>query len=124
MSSHAYSTREELGEVRAAAEDVLAFTAGLDEAGLAMLPDTDRRTFRALKNALIEIGEAVARLPPDLRARHPEVDWRGWAGLHDLASLRHFGAHLPRLHLAVTDELPVLIAAVATELTLIEAGRA
>ncbi|CAA9260438.1 MAG: hypothetical protein AVDCRST_MAG08-2651 [uncultured Acetobacteraceae bacterium] len=108
--------RGQLEEVRAAAEDVLAFTAEFDEADFVALPDRDRRTFRALKNALTEIGELVDGLPPDLLARHPGVDWRGWAGLRDVASRRHFGPELPRLQPTVVDELPLLIAAVAAEL--------
>jgi uncharacterized protein with HEPN domain len=106
-----------LEEVRAAAEDVLAFTAGLDEAGLLALPDADRRTFRALKNALVEIGERVDGLPPDLHARHPGVDWRGWASLCAMVSNRYFGPELNRLHPVIADELPALLAAVETELT-------
>ena len=107
---------ERLEEVRTAAEDVLAFAAGLDEAGFSALPETDRRTFRALKSALSEIAEAVGDLPPDLFARHPDVDWRGWAGLRDMVSHRHFGPELPLLRSTVVDELPVLVAAVASEL--------
>ena len=110
------STRADLESIRAVAGDALAFTAGLDEGGVAALPQADRRTFRALKNALAEIGELVNRLPPDLRARYPEVDWRGWAGLRDVDSFGRFGPELPRLHPAMSEELPVLVAAVTAEL--------
>lgn len=110
------ATRGRLEGVRVAAEDVLAFTAELDEAGFAALPAADRRTFRALKDALIEIGEVVHELPSDLVARHPSVDWRGWAGLPDVVSHHRFGAELPRLQLAVIDELPALLTAVTAEL--------
>lgn len=115
--------RGKLEEIRAAAEDLAAFSAGLDEVGFAALPGTDRRTFRALKNALIEIGEAVNGLPPDLLSRHPDVDWRGWAGLREVASLRRFGPDLPRLRPAMVDDLPVLIAAVLAELSRTGPGR-
>lgn len=124
IPAYAVAARGDLEEIGVAAADVLAFTAGLDDAGLAMLPDTDRRTFRALKNALVEIGESVNRLPSELRGRHSEVDWRGWAGLRDVASLRHFGPDLPRLHPVIVDELPALIAAVAAELAQTDAERA
>ena len=110
------ASRGQLEEVRIAAEDILAFTAHLDEAGFEKLPQEDRRTFRALKDALIEIGELVNELPPDLLARHPDVDWRGWASLRDVVSHRHFGPELPRLQPVVADELPALVAAVAAEI--------
>lgn len=118
------SVRGQLEEVRAAAEDVLAFTAELDEAAFLALPDADRRTFRALKNALLEICEMVEGLPPDLLARHPHVDWRGWAGLRGLVSHRYFGPELHRLQPVVVDEVPALLAAVVAELARLGQGRA
>lgn len=110
-------TRERLEDVRAAAEDAIAFVGGLDEGAFAALPETDRRPYRALKNALAEIGEAVKLLPPDLLARHRGVDWRGWAGLRDVVAHQYFGLELPRLRPAIVDELPVLLDAVRAELT-------
>ncbi|MBO1081671.1 DUF86 domain-containing protein [Roseomonas haemaphysalidis] len=108
--------QERLKDIRAAAEDALAFAGGLDEAGFAALAQTDRRTYRALKNALSEIGEAVKLLPPDLLARHPGIDWRGWAGLRDMVSHQYFSLELPRLRPAVVDEMPALLAVVRAEL--------
>lgn len=109
--------RERLEDIRAAAEDAVAFTSGLDEAAFASLPKTDRRTYRALKNALAEIGEAVKLLPPELLSRHPKVDWRGWAGLRDVVSHQYFGLELPRLQPAVVVELPILLEAIKLELS-------
>ena len=109
-------TRERLEDIRAAGEDALAFVGGLSAAAFAALPEADRRTYRALKNALAEIGEAVKLLPPDLFARHPGVDWRGWARLLDVVSHQYFGLELPRLRPAVTEELPALLTAVVAEL--------
>jgi uncharacterized protein with HEPN domain len=108
--------RERLEDIRAAAQDALAFAGGLDEAAFSALPVADRRTYRALKNALSEIGEAVKLLSPDLLARHPDVDWRGWAGLRDVVSHQYFGLELPRLRPTVVDELPILLLAVTREL--------
>ena len=54
------STAERLEDIRSAAADAVAFCAGLDEAAFVALPTSDRRTFRALKNVLAEIGEAPA----------------------------------------------------------------
>lgn len=116
--------RELLEGIRTAAEDVLAFAASLDEAGLHELPQTDRRTYRALRDALAEIGESVCGLPPHVLARHPRVDWRGWASLRDVVSHRHFQADLHRLRPAMADELPALLAAMEAELARIGKGSA
>ena len=98
----------------------MAFAGGLDEAAFSALPVADRRTYRALKNALSEIGEAVKLLPPDLLARHPSVDWRGWAGLRDVVSNQYFSLELPRLRPTVVDELPILLLAVTRELAQVD----
>ena len=107
---------ERLEDIRLAAEDAVTFCAGLDEAAFAELPTSDRRTFRALKNVLSEIGEAVKLLPPELLARHPEVDWRGWAGLRDVVSHQYFSLELSRLRPTILEELPLLLDAVTCEL--------
>lgn len=101
----------------AAAEDALAFSQGMDEAAFAVLPATDRRTYRALKNAIAEIGEAIKLLPPELLDRHPGTDWRGWAGLRDIVSHQYFRLAVSRLHPAVVTELPALLAVVREELS-------
>jgi hypothetical protein len=48
-----------LRDIKVAARDASDFCSGLDEAALAGLATANRRTFRALKNVLAEIGEAV-----------------------------------------------------------------
>lgn len=108
--------RTTLLTLRSATADVQAFTAGLQGADLAELPESDRRTYRALGGALLEIAELVATLPGELRARYPEVDWRGWIGLRALLvpdQLRH---EMPRLALCVDHDLPILLAALDVEL--------
>ena len=109
-------TRERLDDIRVAAEDAMAFCVGLDAAAFAALPVADRRTYRALKNVLMEVGEAVKLLPSELLARHPAVDWRGWAGLRDVVSHQYFSLELSRLRPTITDELPLLLEAVMCEL--------
>jgi hypothetical protein len=47
--------------ILAAATDALAFTQGLDEAALTELAKTDRRTFRAIRDALVEMSLQVRR---------------------------------------------------------------
>ena len=110
-------TRERLEDICAAAQDALDFCGGLDESAFIALPTNDRRTYRALKNVLSEIGEAVKLLPPGLLVRHPDVDWRGWAGLRDVVSHQYFSLELPRLRPTIIVELPMLLKAVENELS-------
>lgn len=76
------------------------------------LPHADRMAFRAMKNALTEIGEAVKTLPSDFKTRHPEVDWRGFAGLWDMIAHQYFSLDTKKLLTAVKEEIPGLLAAV------------
>ncbi len=46
----------------------------------------DRVLAKAVLYDLHVIGEACAALPEELRARHPEVDWKGWKDSHLRAS--------------------------------------
>lgn len=107
---------DRLADIRTAVADILDFVAGLDEAAFGALPETDRRTYRAIKNALAEIGEAIKQLPPEVLATHREIDWRGFAGLRDIVAHQYFSVELPRLWPTISDELPALLAAVDIEL--------
>ena len=65
------------------------------------------------------IGEAVKRLSQEFREGHPDIDWRGWAGLRDIlvhaydsvqpealwAAVENEVADLERAALAYLDEL-------------------
>ncbi len=55
-------------------------------------------------------------LPSDVTARHPNIDWRGFAGLRDVVTHAYFGLDLPRLRPVVVEEIPALHAAVEAEL--------
>jgi uncharacterized protein with HEPN domain len=49
-----------------------------------MLTDWQKRA--AFERVMEVLGEAVKRLPPELTARYPAVDWRGVAGMRDRVS--------------------------------------
>lgn len=116
LSAAPAGVRARLQAIRAAAEDVQSFAGGMCDEGFRALPDSDRRTHRALKDALGEIGEMVGGLPADVLARHPGVDWRGWKALRALVSDRHAPPDMRRLRLVVADDLPALLAAVGAEI--------
>lgn len=107
---------DRLLDIRDAVQDVLDFTEGMDEAAFLLLAERDRKGYRAIKNALSELGEAIKALPPNLTARHPAMDWRGLAGLRDIIIHQYFGVDLRRLWPVVREEFPALIQAVQDEL--------
>jgi uncharacterized protein with HEPN domain len=112
----AIDTRTCLSTLRSAAADVQTFITGLDAVALAQLSEADRRTYRALRGALLEIAELAAALPTEVRARRPEVDWRGWIGLRDLLVPDQLHREMFRLALCVEHDLPILLATVDAEI--------
>ena len=110
------TTFERLTDIREAARDVIDIAGAMEDGAFHALPHADRIAYRALKNALSELGEAVKALPPDVTARHPQVDWRGFAGLRDVGSHGNFGLRQELLWPVVRDEVPQLLAAVEEEL--------
>jgi uncharacterized protein with HEPN domain len=68
----------------------------------------DQRTQDAILRNIQIIGEASKNLPPELIARHPEVDWSGLAGVRDIVTHRYFRVDWNLLWTSIHDELPVL----------------
>lgn len=66
----------------------------------------------AVAMRLLEIGEAVKGLSPDLTATEPDVDWRGAAGMRDFLAHRYFATRPDIVELTIDKRLPQLQAAV------------
>ena len=69
-----------LADIADRCERVARYVEGLDQDAWSK----DERTQDAVVRNLEVIGEAVKRLPLDLRADHPEVPWQDIAGLRDI----------------------------------------
>jgi uncharacterized protein with HEPN domain len=110
--------RERLMDIREAATDLCDFIKDMETDAFQALPHADRMGYRAIKNALAELGEAVKAIPDDIQKRYPEVDWKGFAGLRDMIAHRYFGIDAGRLLPIIRTEVPALRAAVEKELGL------
>jgi uncharacterized protein with HEPN domain len=110
------SVAEQLLDIREAATDLRDIVADMDTDAFHALPHADRMAYRAVKNALAELGEAVKSIPEDIRKRHARVDWKGFAGLRDLVAHQYFGIDTSRLLPIIKNEIPCLLAAVESEL--------
>jgi uncharacterized protein with HEPN domain len=107
---------ERLTDIREAARDLIGIVGAMDDAAFHALPNADRIAYRALKNALSELGETVKTLPREVTNRHPDVDWRGFAGLRDIVAHGYFGLGQDLLWPIVRDGVPRLLASVEAEL--------
>lgn len=107
---------DRLLDIREAATDLRDFVTDMATEAFHALPHADRMAYRAVKNGLAELGEAVKAVPEEIRKRHATVDWKGFAGLRDLVAHQYFGIDTSRLLPIIRDEIPGLLAAVETEL--------
>jgi uncharacterized protein with HEPN domain len=69
----------------------------------------DEMRFDAVLFNLHVIGEAVKRLPADLREKYPEVSWREIAGLRDFVAHAYFALDLDILWNAIQRDVPFLL---------------
>jgi len=54
------------------------------------------------------IGEAVKKIPPDVKREHPSVEWRKFAGLRDILIHEYFGINLEIVWDICVHKLPSL----------------
>lgn len=72
----------------------------------------DGLVFDAVRVLLIEIGEAVKALSPELLAYEPDIPWGQVAGMRDRLAHRYFDTTHSILEGTVSDDLPELEEAV------------
>jgi uncharacterized protein with HEPN domain len=72
---------------------------------------------RAFVRSLEIIGEAAKNLPADFRSSHPQIDWRGMAGMRDRLIHGYFGVDYDLVWDVVCSRIPELRTAVAALLS-------
>lgn len=72
----------------------------------------DGLVFDAVRVRLIEIGEAVKDIDPDLLAYEPDVPWQDVARLRDHLAHRYFDTDHAIVAATVERDLPPLVAAI------------
>jgi len=105
-----------LEDIIDAAEAVREYVAGMGKSELAR----DRRTSDAVVRNLEVIGEAVKKLPAQVKRDHPEVEWKKIAGLRDILIHDYFGIDVDIVWDVLQNKVPVLVEQVRR--ILIESG--
>lgn len=108
-----------LDEAIAAASDAMLYARGLDKEVFMLMPSGDGMRYRAMKNALTELGESLKGIPEEthkeIAERHPNVDWRGMVGLRDVVTHQYHRIDMNLLWPVIDEELPALVEALEEE---------
>ena len=92
-------------------EDILAAVAALGD-HLRRGTLDDGMVFDAVRVRLIEIGEAVRAIAPDLLAREPDIAWVDVAGMRNHLAHRYFDSAHAIVQATIDHDLPPLVVAV------------
>jgi uncharacterized protein with HEPN domain len=69
----------------------------------------DEMAYDATLRNLEVLGEAAKSIPEEVRQRHPDVDWRGLAGLRDVLAHAYFALDDATLWKIVQADIPRVI---------------
>jgi len=69
---------------------------------------TDDKTSYATLRALEIIGEAVKKVPQEVRKRYPDIPWAEMAGMRDKLIHDYFGVNLQTVWGTVKKDIPAL----------------
>ena len=75
------------------------------------------RRYTAVVRNLEVIGEAVKKIPEDMRQKHAGIDWRKIAGLRDILIHEYFGIDIEINWDIVQNKLPSLEGSIRSMLT-------
>lgn len=73
---------------------------------------SDEKTLDAVVRNLEVIGEAVKKVPHDVRSKYPSVNWQKIAGLRDILIHEYFGIDIEIVWDIIQNKLPDLEAQV------------
>jgi uncharacterized protein with HEPN domain len=93
-----------LADMIEAADDIAAFVGGM---GRESFPGNNLVRSAVLQKLTI-IGEAAARLSPELRNRHPETEWADIVAFRNIAVHAYFTVDWSIVWVAATQDAPAL----------------
>lgn len=68
----------------------------------------DKKTVYAVIRCFEVIGEAVKKIPEEIKKRYPEIPWKKMAGMRDKLIHEYFGVDYQTLWKTIKEKLPEL----------------
>ncbi|MBO8182557.1 MAG: DUF86 domain-containing protein [Archaeoglobus sp.] len=96
--------RDYLEDILSSIQEIGEFTEGMDFEKFVK----DRKTVNAVIRSLEVMGEAVKKIPSDLRNKYPEIPWKYIAGMRDKLIHEYHGVDLEIVWKVVEMEIPPL----------------
>jgi uncharacterized protein with HEPN domain len=93
-----------VADILDATQSIRSYTEGMDFVAFAK----SSITFDAVVRNLEVIGEAAGRIPGELTARAPEVEWRKIIALRNVLAHEYFGIHTKIVWDVIVDKLKPL----------------
>jgi uncharacterized protein with HEPN domain len=70
--------------------------------------EKDKKTIYATLRAIEIIGEAVKKIPSEIKENYPEIPWKEMAGMRDKLVHEYFGVDLKRVWNTIKKDIPAL----------------
>lgn len=93
-----------LHDIISAIDDIFVFIEGMDFTHF----QADRKTFFAVVQRFSNIGEAVKKIPGDLKIAYPKIPWRTISGMRDNLVHEYFDIENKILWMTIQNDLAVL----------------
>jgi len=91
-------------DILSSIDEVIEFVEGLNFEGFVK----DRKTVNAVIRSLEVMGEAVKKIPVEVRDRYPNIPWKHIAGMRDKLIHEYHGVDLEIVWKVIKEEIPPL----------------
>lgn len=90
-----------LNDINDSISDIQSFTADMSFEKF----ENDKKTQHAVIHCLEIIGEAVKKIPDDIRNKYPDMPWKEIAGMRDKLIHEYFGIDLESVWTTIIDDI-------------------